>query len=176
MVCRPRKLLLPNGTPMREYVIHILVGLLIGLLPGCSRQPKKYQAADPQSAAFSLHEAKTHIDSAASQEPVPGPISEIEAQLLDIPSMIGSMLIESRIQEDNQITLAWACPYELKPITSFYLQEMERSGWQKIAAVDGTESTLLFQKPKKICCISVRSLVGNRSFSTVIYLVVSPKN
>lgn len=43
-----------------------------------------------------------------------------------------------------------------KELVEFYRSHMERLGWQERVIIEGREVLIEFQKPEKICCISVR--------------------
>lgn len=141
-------------------------------IPGCL--PKKdSQAAVSKTAAFSLQDLQTNID-------IPKSIAhdtEFEAKLIDIPSMIGSVIIDhDSIEHDDTLNYSLASCQEQQAVIDFYLQEMECNGWQRISVMQGIESLLLFEKPHKICAISIRPL-SNKShpYQTFIHIMVNPK-
>ena len=151
---------------MREYIGNVLSILVIILvMPGCfSKQHKISKAVLPQKqAAFSFDGLETNIDIAAGMADQSNPNLEIEAKLHDIPSMVGSVPVdfESGAQlAEGQIMLAFVCHYDQEMVANFYTFEMENLGWRRVTSIKGFESTLVFQKPKKICIISIRSLSG----------------
>ncbi len=142
------------------------------LIPACVPQKTvKSKAAFEKKAAFSLQEIQTNIDVTQTQS---GNL-EIEAKLIDVPLMMGSTLLEDRssISPDNQMALTWACQYDQTLIHDFYLQEMESLGWQRLMDLQSAETMLVFQKPKKMCVISLRPVQNKNSPITLIHLFVS---
>lgn len=167
---------------MKEYVVNFVSAiLLLSLVSGCSKQHEKNKAA-LKKAAFSFDGLQTNIDICAELTPTLCAIPEIEAKLIDIPSMIGSTVINGQLDgehnEDNDtLMLAWASAYDQETLTLFYIQEMEQLGWQKLAKVKGFETTLLFQKPKKFCVISIRAIVNKSkgNYNSIAHITVSNK-
>ena len=151
------------------------IGFMLIIIPGCSgihfRKTQKGQ--QPATRA----ELKTNIDIAAQTSIQFNYMLELEAHLTDLPTIIGSMIIESESAQlsEDQIMIAWVCPHEREIISEFFQQEMERLGWKKIAAIFGPEITLLFSKPKKICDISIRTLASPYSFKSLIHIATSSK-
>lgn len=179
---------------MREYVSNLLSLLaIIALMPGCfQKQNKISKAALPQKqAAFSFDSLETNIDIAASMADQSSYNPEIEAKLHDIPSMVGSIPLEmenipthpecSRSEciegPEGQIMLAFVSQYDQEMVANFYNFEMERSGWQRIARIRGYENTLVFQKPKRICIISIRAISSKHknNYCSLVHLCVGNK-
>ncbi len=118
-------------------------------LPSC-KQPKSKKAAS-QRAAFSFAPIQTNIDVDFKEQ-------ALRAQLDDIPTFVGSsfVFIDDKVSENN-VSFTLACVAEIGMVKDFYLTEMENSGWQKIAQLDAADTTFIFQKPKKICVITIQS-------------------
>lgn len=53
-------------------------------------------------------------------------------------------------------------------LISYYEQEMERLGWRSIFAVKGIEAVLQFEKPGRLCIVSIRPQGGGRFVEWVI--------
>lgn len=127
-----------------------MIALLISL-PSC-KQPKykKNKAAYPQ-AAFSFAPIQTNIDVDFQEQ-------MFRAQLDDIPTFVGSsfIAIDDKVSESS-LSFIFSCKVELALVKDFYLLEMENLGWQKIGQLDASDTTLIFQKPKKICVIIIES-------------------
>lgn len=135
---------------------------IITLIPGCAKQSKeKNKAVLPQKqAAFSFDSIETNIDLEAASAYY-SEYSQIEAQLNDIPTMVGFVQVEIptlHSMPEGQMVCAFASDLDQGMITNFYQFEMERQGWQRMSCIKNLESTLVFQRPKKICIISIRSL------------------
>lgn len=114
----------------------ILVGLI--LLPSCSKK----------------HEYDTSCQSSGIDT-----FREQEAKLIDIPIPFGSKplkrFIES-MQESEQIMLGYETEMSIDALHHFYVQEMERLGWQQKGVCRGPEQFLLFNRPGKISMVSIR--------------------
>ncbi len=135
---------------MKLLAIIISMIALISL-PSCM-QPRyqKKKAALPK-AAFSFTPIETNIDVSFQED-------TLRAQLDDIPTFVGSsfIFIDDKVSENN-LLFALSCKAEERMVKDFYLSEMENLGWQKIAQLDATDTTFIFQKPKKICVITIQS-------------------
>jgi hypothetical protein len=175
---------------MREYIGNVLsVLVIISMIPGCfSKQNKISKAALPQKqAAFSFDGLETNIDCAAGMADQTAYNPEIQAKLYDIPTMVGSVSIELEktihpdlvegLLEEGQIMLGFLCQYDQEMVANFYNFEMENVGWQRIACIKGFETILVFQKPKKICIISIRSLSSKHknNYACLVHICTSNK-
>lgn len=151
------------------------------MIPGCfSKQNKIPKAALPQKqAAFSFEKIQTSIDVAAGAADQLAFDPILEAKLQDIPTMVGSVPVESgpSMLPQGQLMQAWVSPYDQKLVTDFYVAEMENGGWQKLATIKGFETVLVFQKPKRICVISIRVLSGTHKnpYTCLIHISMSSK-
>ena len=120
-------------------------------LPSCM-QPRyqKKKAALPK-AAFSFTTLETNIDVDFQED-------ALRAQLNDIPTFVGSsfQFIDDKVSE-NSFSFIVSCQADAAMVKDFYLAEMENLGWQKIAQLDGNDTTLTFQKPRKVCLIIIQS-------------------
>ncbi len=139
---------------MREYVRKALgLGIIIAIIPGCAKQSseKNKAALSKKQAAFSVDTLKTNIDVAFQEE-------ALRAQLDDIPTFVGStfIFIDDQVK-DGQLSFALSSTGDVAIIKDFYMQEMENLGWQKIGQLEGVDTTFIFQKPKKICMITIQS-------------------
>ncbi len=84
---------------------------------------------------------------------------EQEAKLIDIPIPFGSKPLKrytEQIQESENIMLGYENEMPANALQNFYVQEMERFGWQQEALCTGPEFVLLFSRPGKISIISLR--------------------
>ena len=148
---------------------------ILMLIPGCSGM--NFRNTQKGKQPIERAELKTNIDIAAQANTQSNQMIELEAHLTDIPSIIGSVIIETESAQlaEDQIMVAWVCPHEHETISEFFQQEMERLGWKKIAAIVGPETTLLFSKPKKICDISIRTLASPYTYKSLIHIATSSK-
>ncbi len=80
-----------------------------------------------------------------------------EAKLSDIPVPLhAKRIIDAREQSGEDIFLRYGIQMQLGAIKQFYMQEMERLGWQYNNSFDGVELLLIFKKPHRSCAISIR--------------------
>ena len=79
---------------------------------------------------------------------------------------------------EGQIMLGFVCQYDQEMVANFYNFEMENVGWKRVACIKAFESTLVFQKPKKICIISIRSLSSKykNNYSCLVHICTSNKD
>lgn len=82
-----------------------------------------------------------------------------EAKRADIPFPIPSVPIPQRNWADGD-TVVLGCRTSLSAdeVTLFYCREMERLGWLCIKRFSGYEELLSFEKPSRICIVSIRSI------------------
>lgn len=122
-------------------------------LPACARKKSKLLSC---VGGFEQH-AHSEVQRAQSL----ALLREWETTLLDIPFPLGALpLSREHIQESGssgQNFLAYTVALSAPDLTTFYEQEMERLGWQKMAALPDFETMLIFAKPDRICSISLRA-------------------
>lgn len=166
---------------MREYVSNLVVILsIVFTMPGCSQKQKRIirAAAPSRQAAFSFEDLETNIDIDAQKIYASDPDLEMAARLYDVPSMVGSIPLQLKntsIEAEGQSVHGILSPYDENEVTNFYMLEMENFGWQRVACIKGPENTLLFQKPKKICIVSIRSRNTKANYKSLIYVSVGKK-
>ena len=163
---------------LREYVNKAIILSIILLLPACKQEKSQKKAAYNQ-AAFFTDSLQTSIDIGQARPQSHGMQAEIEAKLMDIPTLIGCSLIDSGSHFDDcdQLMVSWLCIQNEAQIKEFYLQEMERFGWLLGVQIQGVEHTVLFEKPKKVCIISIRPLIqsAKSSFTCLVHISVGNK-
>lgn len=145
------------------------------LLPGCFIQFTQQKAAFKKKVAFSFDALSTCIDVSNASYTNP----EIEAKLFDIPTMVGSLTVETEEQAlmPGQLMIVSLAPYQKASVKDFYLHEMICLGWFAIADVEGFETVLVFQKPKKLCVINLRPCVTKpaQQYQSMICIMVCPQ-
>lgn len=148
---------------MRAYVKYTLsMAAIISLIPSCAKQTSETKKAASKKAAFSFAKVATNIDVACIDD------FEFKAKLDDIPTFVGSEIIAIDDQiENGQLSFSVACNADQKSISDFYMQEMEGCGWQKVASMAGTQIVIIFQKPKKICIITLEKTLSKNNASIV---------
>lgn len=85
------------------------------------------------------------------------PLSKEErARAYDIPFPLNSDPISIPAGQDQQV-FSFQLHQPVEHISSFYDEHMVLSGWNKIAHVHSDDSILVYEKPRKICAILLRS-------------------
>jgi len=95
-------------------------------------------------------------------------VRECEARLVDIAIPLESKPIRKLL---SQQTFVYAIKKTREEIVSFYEQEMERLGWDLLAADSNQETLLIFNKPHRVSTVSIRGS-GKRK---QVYITVLPK-
>lgn len=92
-----------------------------------------------------------------------------EAKCADVPMPIGAQIVkELSQQEQESIALYCTCAgISSQDIRLFYEREMERLGWQQVAAIEGSELLLTFQKPTRFCTVLLKPIKGKRGKKSV---------
>ncbi|MBT3456208.1 hypothetical protein HN446_04040 [bacterium] len=84
---------------------------------------------------------------------------EQEARLFDVPVPVSARLIVSeqpgRKGESGQM-LRYKIDSTTDELLTFYGKQMERSGWKKLCEAVAQESVFIFEKPNKVCSVSIR--------------------
>lgn len=157
---------------MREYVRKALgASIILAMIPGCTKQPNEKNKAvlSQKQAAFSFAKVATNIDIESIDD------EAFKAKLDDIPTFVGSKIISIDGQiGDGQLSFSIACNAEQNCIKDFYMQEMEMSGWQKVASLAGNDIVLIFQKPKKICIITLEKTISKNN-SSIVHIKVTDR-
>ncbi len=81
-----------------------------------------------------------------------------EAKQADIPIPVSATSLSRQYHVDADRVMLGYRDYTLSPqdLVTFYEHEMERLGWRSIFAVSGYESVLQFEKPDRLCIVSIR--------------------
>jgi hypothetical protein len=100
---------------------------------------------------------------------------QFEARLVDIPIPVASTATHACADSGGCKLLAYSSTLSAEEIKKFYIQEMERFGWQQEYLFEGNELLLNFKKPQRFCSVSVRPTkkTWERSKSVSINLFVS---
>ncbi|GMU19234.1 MAG: hypothetical protein AMXMBFR12_04260 [Candidatus Babeliales bacterium] len=98
-------------------------------------------------------------------------VVELEAKLVDIPSIIGSRTISiCQISEQpQQLRLSLECDQSLVEVDAYYAEQMLYNGWQQITSIkDDHEIMQVYKKPLKICIITLRQIASKALISLFI--------
>jgi len=82
-------------------------------------------------------------------------VHECEARLSDIALPLDGKPIKKFLGPQ---TFVYSIKKDVKELRSFYEQEMERFGWNLIALDNHHETLLIFDKPHRICTVSIRGI------------------
>ncbi len=95
-------------------------------------------------------------------------IRQQEAKLTDIPPPLQARpltayCLPAENKEPDSVTLGYQSTMSVDEIKTFYVQEMERLGWQQMGLFTGRELLLSFEKPERLCTISIRPGAHNKN-------------
>jgi len=85
-------------------------------------------------------------------------VSEYEARLSDVAIPLYGKPIKKLLSPQ---TFVYTAEKDIQQLRLFYEQEMERLGWDLLAADNNQETLLIFNKPHKISSVSIRG-IGKR--------------
>jgi len=92
-------------------------------------------------------------------------IRQQEAKLSDVPIPISSQPIPEYCVQDismpHQVMLGYVCALSPDDLVKFFNQEMERCGWRYISQFTGLERLMHYEKPDRVCSISLRPNLEN---------------
>jgi hypothetical protein len=84
---------------------------------------------------------------------------EYEARLHDVPIMLNAKPEEFNGPDDtNQFSCSYMINNKLDDVEHFYQGQMERLGWQLYSSFNMNERILVFEKPSKVCVLSLRPI------------------
>ncbi|MCL4360929.1 hypothetical protein M1446_01065 [Candidatus Dependentiae bacterium] len=111
-----------------------------------------------------------------NKKPIKNPRMQFaqEERLMDLPLPIGSKAYDLQNGKPcSEIAVLFDCWLSKDNLIDFYKSEMEIAGWQEISCINADESILIFQKPKKIACVTLRPSETDSHITVV--LTCSPK-
>lgn len=129
----------------------ILAIIAVILLPSCGPHAKKNKKAAFKRAAFSMPKIQTNIDVEQVQ-------TALEAKLTDIPTTIGSRIVDivQVSEQPYQLRVSFECTQSIAELNAFYSEQMAYNGWQSVATINGDEIMQIYKKPQKICVIILK--------------------
>ncbi len=101
----------------------------------------------------------SHVDRARMQENM-DQFVRLQARLVDIPIAVGAVPcldLYDEVSSYRGVMLQYKVSSPREDVIRFYTYEMERMGWQCIMLVHASEDLLIFDKPERLCAISIRS-------------------
>ncbi len=85
-------------------------------------------------------------------------IREREAKLVDIPIPFNAQALPAAFSHDEQngsYELGYQLSCKADDVEQFYRAEMERLGWNESFSIKGTQTLLVFEKPSRLCILSI---------------------
>ena len=105
----------------------------------------------------------------------------LEAKLSDIPIPLGSEPIPDFFAQEPQdelgVVLGYTSQTPVSKLYSFFKAECLRLGWLFCGGLESIESLLTFEKPDRICTISLRLLDNSTTNNSIALIItVCPKS
>ena len=102
-----------------------------------------------------------------------GALSQVvlqEAKITDIPIPLTATAIPRYFCAcDNSYMLGYKDHHATpKDIANYYEREMERYGWRSVMAINGYEWVQQFEKPSRVCIISIRAPLQSHKSEWII--------
>lgn len=98
--------------------------------------------------------------------------ADIAVPLQARPLMYGS---PENIPNGGGTLVAFEVRSSIKPLETLYVTQMESLGWHLLAVTRGAESVLFFDKPQRICSVSLRPVYKSKEQKTVIIIAWNDK-
>jgi uncharacterized protein (DUF2132 family) len=99
---------------------------------------------------------------------------QYEARLVDIPIPVSVKAEKVSVDTSGKKMLIYKTEVPMKHVQKFYLQEMERLGWNKEYSFEGPQVLLNFKKPNRFCSVMLRplqsSLFSKQQFELVLFI------
>jgi hypothetical protein len=129
----------------------------------------------PATSAPAVEDTAAPSDSEATQAPAPEasptPANEIQA---DVPIFEGALNMV--IKSGGNFISYETPPSTVKDVTTWYQQELEAQGWERINKTDsgfGDSITLLRKKPDQTISVTLQSIAGSENVR--VQITLSPK-
>ncbi len=129
---------------MRQWQKKVLLLMLLCVVPACGKK---------RSLSSRATHKKKGIASALSRDQ----ITIQEAKFSDIPSPLNAVPLTPYYQaKEGNALFAYSSVLSRDELMTFYAHEMERLGWRMAFTFSGYESMLQFEKPDRVCIVSIR--------------------
>ncbi len=129
---------------MRQWQKKIFLWMLLCVVPACEKKK-------------SLSSRATHKKKSMAPAFSRDQITIQEAKFSDIPSPLNAVPLTPYYQaEEGNALFAYSSVLSVDELMRFYAHEMERLGWRMAFAFSGYESMLQFEKPGRVCIVSIR--------------------
>lgn len=133
-----------------------------------SAQSKKDECAFLLSKRRQRYSIKRSTYSAAEL------VKQYEARLYDIPVLVTAVAKRGYNDDQGRKMLEYTSDISLVDIKNFYIQEMERFGWQQEYMFEGHELLFHFKKSQRSCFISIRPsrkfFASSKRFSILLFI------
>lgn len=94
-----------------------------------------------------------------------------EARFYDIPIMLHAKpdyAYHDQATGEISSQIAYTVEATYTDAQTYYTQQMERYGWRYLSVISGYEVTIIFEKPQKLCVISLRPAQQKNEIKIVI--------
>lgn len=100
-------------------------------------------------------------------------IIQQEAMLIDIPiPLYDERIILSHNEiEPNSLVFGYKSPFSRVQAREFFMNQMERFGWQHLVSFDSPDLLLQFSSPNRYCTIVIKKLESN-SNHCIIFIYI----
>ena len=171
----------------------LLVVVLSMLLPACAKKKKVAPLIDDVTALDPFEQYKKmpidssvdgHFDVLTDHKGAAYPTSSVaagplidEAKLFDIPMPLQATSATTAVcSSADDVFISYRTTIGPRELVLFYVREMERVGWQLLAEnSNAQEVTLIFDKPHKICVVTLRNKHISKEGYTVVVATSSKK-
>lgn len=152
----------------------LLLSIIFLFSPGCKKNDKRKKNEKILSEQDCLIAEEKNTAMRTSD------FVQQEARLTDVPIPLNAKPIPQYLWIDDKesagVMLAYIIPASARnTIVSFYSQEMERFGWEQIAFFNAPEQLLIFQKPGRICSISLRPTDHTQDSDSITLVIFTGK-
>lgn len=140
----------------RRVLKHISLIIVLGIISSCGGTKKNRNSSSAKDHRYVAK--KLSIKDRAPLDLV----RQQEAKLIDIPIPFSVQPLPGFGQSSTEsVVLGYHTDLSTQAIIDFYHTEMERSGWQQGTRFSGFETLLQFEKPNRVCSISIRPKKNN---------------
>lgn len=119
---------------------------------------------------------KNNIDQALidNQKKILDTIIQQEAMLIDVPiPLYDERIIPSGdySPESDTLVFGYKSPLSCAQAQDFFMNQMERYGWQHLVSFNTTESLLQFSSPDRYCTVIIKNDNHNSSHSRIFIYI-----
>lgn len=142
-------------------VVRCCIALIICLFfSSCSKQQPQQQKTEIDQQ---LNAHRVILDNIAQQE----------AMLVDIPiPFYDERIISSHSdRQTDTLVFGYKSPFSWDQAVDFFMQQMERHGWQHLVTFDATDIILQFSSPNRYCTVVIENYKHEQSYSCIFIYI-----